>query len=132
MINFIKNLKFIFKPMYWLMNNPYSEGWDDLLNHLMIQYKDDYVLGHVNDGKIYTIKFGDFVVWVQNYPYAFGTLYEAPKVYTEKVPGYRGVRPSRLTILKLHKMINDSMEKNIKANSVDVGFKSIISELLNK
>jgi hypothetical protein len=115
------------------MNESYSKGWDKLLNHLMTEHKDDYVFGNVNplDGKIHTINFGDFVVWIENYPYAFGTPYEVPGDYVKKVPQYRNVRPSRLTIQRLHTMINNSKIEAMRAVSVDVGFKLALSELLD-
>lgn len=133
MLNFIKNLQFIFRPNYWIMNESYSKGWDELLNHLMTEHKDDYVLGDVNplDGKIHTVSFGDFVVWVENYPYAFGTPYIVPADYAKKVTRYRNVRPSRLTIQRLHTMINDNKIEAMRTGSVDSGFKLVLSELLD-
>ena len=96
---FFLNLQFIFKPIYWMPLNPYSDHWDKVLNNLIDSDKGE--LGDVNsiDGQIYTIKFGDVEVWIQNYPYSYGHIHSSGG---ETLPKHR---PSRLTIKKLEKMV---------------------------
>ena len=94
----IKNLKFIFKPTYWLMNDPYNEEVDEIVNKLLDKYK----MTIVND---YTVKLGEATIWVANRPYASGILYGT---YLENY------RPSRLTIERLFKEF-DKIKKSEKS-----------------
>lgn len=91
-----KDLRFIFKPSYWIMNHQYSERWDCRLNELM--EKHDFVLDRPNpiSGVILTAFLGDVEVWVANHPYASFRQYD--------LFGRHG-RPSRDTIEKAHKKL---------------------------
>ena len=95
MIDFFKNLQFIFRPDYWVMTESFNREWDEKLNLLMDKFPP--VFGPINDlnGKIHTVSFGGVEVWVENYPYGYGTPHSL-----------KGMRPSRVTILRLHKLIN--------------------------
>jgi hypothetical protein len=100
-IEFIKNLQFLFRPDYWLMQYEYSKEWDTLVNYF-IENKEP-IFDKVNsiDGKIYNVSFMDVTIWIQNYPYAYGT----PSPTDSRYKGNKRYRPSRLTVMKLHKFI---------------------------
>jgi len=86
----IINIRILLTPLYWLLNYPYDKKWDKELNELLKKHKIE-----IYDG--FTIKLGDKSIWVRNYPYAYGILYDN---------GLKTNRPSRLTIFKLNKMVN--------------------------
>lgn len=132
MVKFIKNLQFIFNPTYWMLNNRYSKEWDDLLNYLMDNFEP--VLGKPNifSGEIYTVKFDTFSVWISNYPYAYATPYEVPFELKDKYYGNLDVRPSKLTILRLHRLINELARKEVKNNSIETGFIKVLEGYLEE
>lgn len=80
-------------PRWWMMLNPYSKEWDYTLNKLMDKY--DCTYEGINEGRDepFEVTLGDTHIWICNYPYSFG-----------HVDGY-GVRPGRLTILRLKRKI---------------------------
>jgi hypothetical protein len=97
--SFLLNLKFIFKPSYWVMNNRYSKEWDTKINELL----DKYPMEHshpFNDNYVdkAQIKLGNYKIWACNHPYASFTL---------KVGG-EDVRPSRKTIERAGKIYQRS------------------------
>lgn len=85
----LRNLQFLFKPRYWLMNNPYSQEVDKIVNELL----DKYELTDLCSQEC-TAKLGEATIWVGNRPHASGSLYG-----TE----LKNFRPSRLTIQRLLK-----------------------------
>ena len=96
--NFILSLKFIFKPSYWLMNNPYNREYDLLLSRMLESY--DFT-----DFDGYTAKLGPYLIWTANHPYASMTLYSLLSYNVDNV------RASRLTIEKAHnKLIQDKIK----------------------
>lgn len=87
MIKFIKNLQFLFKPKFWILNNKYSEEWDVELNQSMLNNDFEKI------DEYYT-KLGDGEnIWIKNHPY--GSFIKGDPVL--------GERPSRLTLLKAQK-----------------------------
>lgn len=87
MKKFIKNLQFIFRPSFWLMNEQFCPIHDRKLNHLMDNHKFDKYYA-------FTAYLGDTEIWITNYPYAVG------------IRDYKQAsRPSRLTILKMRKKL---------------------------
>lgn len=86
-MEYLKNLQFIFMPQYWLMNNPYNKAVDEVINDLL----DKYEFSNLSDSG-YTAKLGNATIWVENIPYAFGTLYDTK---------FSHLRPSRLTIKRM-------------------------------
>lgn len=87
MKDFFKSLQFIFRPKFWLMNDPYDKDWDNEFNRLL----DEYTFSNIGD---HTSKLGDTEIWVANYP-----LHQFRKCYIMK-------RPSRLTILRAKKQFD--------------------------
>jgi len=87
-----------------MMNDPFNQEWDDKLNQLMDKFEPQYGKPNGIDGTIHTVSFDGNVVWIQNYPYAYATPYsvvgESPKI-----------RPSRLTILRLHNLVTPTQKK---------------------
>jgi hypothetical protein len=96
----LKNLQFLFKPEYWIMNYRYNKDFDELINRLL----DTYELTETHRFG-YTCKLGDTEIWIGNMPYAFVTLYNT------ELPNYR---PSRLTIQRLLKRYEKLKEQNLK------------------
>ncbi len=141
MISFIKSLQFLFKPNYWLMNNPYSKHWDELLNHLMDDFEPVLSEPNALDGYIYTVNFDNVSVWIENYPYGYATAYDLPtemksKISFEGRKGYIGrygdVRPSRLTILRLRNLVNGIKIKAEVEASVDQAYQKVLEGYLNE
>lgn len=60
-------------PYYWLQNYPTDWKWDKILNELLDEHG-------VKGLDIYTAKVGHLIVWVSNYPHAYGSLYSPNKV----------------------------------------------------
>jgi hypothetical protein len=96
----LRNLQFLFKPSYWLMNYDYNEEVDKIVNQLL----DKYELTDLCINKC-TCKLGKVTIWIENRPYASGRLYGT------KLDKFR---PSRLTIKRLLKKFyefRDSLNK---------------------
>lgn len=93
--NFIKSLKFIFMPHYWLMNYPYNAGWDKYLNRLL----DDHEFENIGS---LTCRLGDVEIWCGNHPYASFSPYMTNMRETASF------RPSRLTIQRAMKKLKKS------------------------
>ena len=85
----LRNLQFLFKPQYWLMNYEYNKEVDKIINDLLDKYE---LTGPCEYGCICML--GNAKIWVKNIPYAFGRLYGT------ELENYR---PSRLTIQRLLK-----------------------------
>jgi len=84
----------IFLPNMWIMNFPYSESWDKALNRLLDEYP--FVL----TSPPHEATLGDVTVWTENYPYAsFHPVIKGRE---------QDVRPSRLTILKARRHLEDA------------------------
>jgi len=113
----LRNLQFIFKPQYWLMNYPYNVEVDKIVNELL----DNHELTNWHpemDAKEFilllsiprfsqkcTAKLGKVTIWVENRPYA------SARLYGTQLENYR---PSRLTIKRLLKKfyeLRDSVSK---------------------
>lgn len=94
MKTFFKNLQFIFRPSFWIMNESYSELHDKTLNALMDKYP-------FTDIGYYTAYLGNVEVWIANYPYSVGIRGQ-----------HNRSRPSRLTILLMNrKLIKDQLKE---------------------
>lgn len=104
MKNFIKNLQFIFKPSYWLMNYPYSPIHDAELNALMDRYEFEKMEIPALESYLYgdKVKIGGQIVRHANFPYAVGLF----KYHQDS-------RPSRLTIQRMGKKIAEDLAKNL-------------------
>ena len=95
MSKFLLTLYFIINPRWWIMNDSYSPIWDKKINDLLDKYKFEPD-GHKN----ITAKLGDLTIWLGNYPYAYGTLYNINNIsYTFTISS--GPRPSRYTIWRM-------------------------------
>ena len=89
----LKRLKYwmwIFKPSYWLMNDPYNPFWDRQLNYLLDKH--EFVIVDQFNALL-----GNNLIWIANRPYAAmtpsGTV-DSPLI------GHKKMRPSRATILR--------------------------------
>ena len=104
MKNFILNLQFIFKPMYWFMHNPYSLEVDLLINKLL----DNYKFTEIGE---YTAILGKTEIWIANKPYG------AINVYSDSV--LENYRPSRLTIKRALRLLKIAEQKEaINKNNI--------------
>jgi hypothetical protein len=100
-------LKYIFNPIWWSMNNRYSKRWDIELNRLIDQ--DNGVIYYISDNiTFFDIQFGDIKVWVNNYPYAYGTP------IAKGIPS--NIRPSRETIERLKEYVESIEKKELLLN----------------
>jgi hypothetical protein len=100
-INFITGLKFLFKPSYWLMNDPYSKEIDRVVSELLDKNELtdlDYMECIASLGKIQ--------IWVGNRPYACGQLWN-PIIFN--------CRPSRFTIERLLKRFYELRKETRKS-----------------
>ena len=103
----LKNLKFIFKPKYWTMNNPYSAEWDKELNRLLDIETFEHVPLCLGSKLLstHTVKLGNYTLWISNFPYS------SFRPHTAKF------RASRLTIERAAKAYLKS--KNINFSIMD-------------
>ena len=109
-INFIKNLQFIFRPKYWIMNDSYDAAWDKKFQDLAENHDfiPDCDLRNEFGNRTYTAMLGEYKIWVSNYPYAFFSYCgKANESYFTPV-----VRPSRRTIAKYYKKLVSDLEKH--------------------
>jgi hypothetical protein len=105
------------------MNEPFSKEWDDKLNELMDKYEPVLDKPNSLDGEIYTVTFAEHCVWVANYPYAYGKPYDFRMA--------NSVRPSRLTILRLHNLVTPLKKEFYKENSSLRKYMDKVNETLN-
>jgi hypothetical protein len=97
----LRNLQFIFKPQYWLMNYPYNVEVDKIVNELL----DNHELTDLSSSQC-TAKLGKATIWVENRPYA------SARLCGTQLEDYR---PSRLTVKRLLKKfyeLRDSVAKD--------------------
>lgn len=108
-ISWFLSLQFIFRPAWWLMNEPYSKEVDKIILELLEKYDFKNLC---STGC--TAYLGDAEIWIANKPY--GSI----RLYGTDLEKYR---PSRLTILKALKKLKkfEQKEKNNDFN------KSVIS-----
>lgn len=104
----LENIKdflfFITHPNYWCMADglSYSEKYDKMFNTLLKTHE-------FTDYSHYTIKLGNTMFWVTNTPYS--CFYTVTKDKYEINPVYGTLRPSRRTIHKAIKKLNNYLEK---------------------
>lgn len=96
----MKYLKYRLKcliPSFWIMNHRYNKVVDLFINHLIDNYE-------IVSNDCYTCTFNDeykTVLWLGNYPYAYGTLYS-----TKLLVASQG-RPSRMTVQRLSDKVDE-------------------------
>jgi hypothetical protein len=101
----LRNLQFLFKPQYWLMNHEYNKEVDKIINDLIdrheLKFKQIPYIPYTSE---LVCMLGDAEIWVGNIPYGFGTLYGT------ELCNYR---PSRLTIQRLLKIYYKLKKQNM-------------------
>ena len=101
----LRNLQFLFKPQYWLMNYEYNKEVDKIINDLIdrheLKFKQIPYIPYTSE---LVCMLGDAEIWVGNIPYGFGTLYGT------ELCNYR---PSRLTIQRLLKIYYKLKKQNM-------------------
>lgn len=109
-ITFIKNLQFIFRPKYWIMDNTYNAAWDKKFCELAEAHDFKPDCPGISFDKTYCAFLGDYRVWVSNYPFAFfSSCGEASDDLIHNLS--LNARPSRLTIAKYYKKLVKDLEK---------------------
>src|SRR5690625_4096875 len=91
----LKNIKYLFKPKFWVMSHPYSREWDIKLNELLDKENNVRVINEC------WADVGGMKVWICSYPYGFGT------------PKQLEVRPSRATIERLQEEVIRAVMKEV-------------------
>lgn len=84
----LKSLQFIFRPSFWISNDPVNWGWDARIRELIDNKAEAEQLGE------HRALIGDAHVWTSNYPYAYGY----------RADGRDGL-PSRLTRIELREYL---------------------------
>lgn len=93
-MNDIKKILFysslVFRANFWTIRDRYDKTIDAFINDIV----DRDIEGKFSSC---SVKYGDVEIWIENYPYSYGTVY-----YPTGMPG----RPSLYTIYKFKKFIN--------------------------
>lgn len=106
--NILLNIYFISSPKWWIMNHPFNKELDELLISKINNYE-------ITDLNGYTCKIGGIEVWIKNYPYAYGRIYNGLNGDLTHNQIVSSIRPSRSTIFKLKRKVDKYKEKR-KAN----------------
>lgn len=99
-ISWFLSLQFIFRPKWWLMNEPYSKEVDEIILQLLEKYEFKNICS-----TRCTAELGNAIIWIENRPYSCIRLYKTC---------LNDFRPSRLTILKALKKLKklEDQQKN--------------------
>lgn len=99
LITMLNNTWVLFKPRYWIMNDPVSKEWDSELNQLLDNHSFSFVSYRSDPDEIdtYNIMLGTNRLWIRNHPYA-------SFVHTSM-----GRRAKRSTILKAEHKIKKEL-----------------------
>ena len=84
-------------PRFWQQNEPTSWQWDKVLNELLDDHK--VIVTGRN-----TCEIGDYTIWISNYPYSFGYVYNREDVLQMSV-----VLPAPLTRVRLGNAVKFAM-----------------------
>lgn len=85
-------------PWFWSQECETCLMWDKRLNELLDKYEPE--LNHSG----HTVRLGNFDVWVENYPYSYGTL------HSDKYTHLKGL-PKVKTRIRLKKILDAQREK---------------------
>lgn len=91
---FLDFIRYLFRPQFWVSNYPVNDTWDRILNELIDHHSTVEIQGE------YTLSLDGVVVWISNYPYAFGYNYKRP-----------GQLPRRRTREKLMDLVIQTVSK---------------------
>lgn len=91
------------RPSFWNDSKPVCDVWDKILNDALD--KNDVIVKSECIAMV-----GDLKVWIANYPYSFGHLYDDMYSNIQYMP-----RPK--TRMRLYKIINDMTEKEKREKS---------------
>jgi hypothetical protein len=90
-----------FFSFLWLKAGDTNPTWDSLLNQLMD-------VGEVTDINEHTITFDNkYVVWIENHPYASGSLYKIKGEYHGTPTGSYSIHCSTKTKIRLEDYVNE-------------------------
>lgn len=102
-ITFIKNLQFIFRPEYWIMDDTYNAAWDKKFCELVETH--DFMPDQIYDpaefgNKTYCALLGEYRIWASNYPYAFFGYFGKSNSSANSVLNARPSSPHHCQILQ--------------------------------
>lgn len=112
MLNLKSNLKdffrYLFRPKFWDMMLPYSHNWDMQLRFLLDNAKECKIYFNPISNSYLTMTINDTEIWIGNYPYSYG--WNRSEHWSRETR----VRPSRRTIERLHKFIEEKKKEDLK------------------
>ena len=91
-------------PKYWLMNEPYNEDWDKVLNDLLDKH-------NFTEIDTYHATLGDARLWITNHPYA-SFVYMSDTVC---------VRPSKATLSKAYRKLMNQLGTSVDKYTIKKG-----------
>lgn len=111
----VDKIKLFFTFLFTTFQIEYSEKWDKEINELLKMCEPKLGKRNILDGGFYTLHVGPRTLWIQNYPYSFGK----PLTCVEKVIFWE-VRPSKKTILKIKKIVDELVKKERYKRKIDI------------
>ena len=102
----MKYLKYRLKcliPSFWIMNHRYNKTIDLFVDNLIDNHE-------IVSSDCYTCTFNDeykTVLWMGNYPYAYGTIYSSKLIVASQG------RPSRMTVQRLYDKVDEYIVEKI-------------------
>ena len=127
-INFFKNLQFIFQPNYWIVLGNYDKEFEESLLKQAEKHSFEPLncSSHYPDKLVYHVRLGNLYLWVGNYPHSFfkkERLKKTLKYGNEKMyffwkdDYFTQPRPSRLVIKKLYKKLVKDLKKHDRVHA---------------
>jgi hypothetical protein len=106
-------IKILLNPGYWIMLHVYLKELDELVNKLLDEkHVIEFDEPNCIDNQHYHAGMNGVWFWIQNYPYAYGSLdvpirrvLDGNRSYNNGLWFPRNARPSRVTIIRLHEAI---------------------------
>lgn len=98
----------IFDWGFWLRHGKVSHEWDRMLNWFLDR-QDQYP---IQKGSSYTLAIGELRIWADNYPYAYGSLWE---------PHIRRALPRRATAKRLRRL-QLQLDRDLEAEALREAF----------
>lgn len=111
----VDKIKLFFTFLFCTFQNKYSEEWDKEINELLKTCEPKLGRRNSLDGKYYDLHLGPRTIWIQNYPYSFAK----PYTNVEKVIFWE-VRPSKKTILKTKKIVDELVKKERYKRKINI------------
>jgi len=126
-------LHIIFNPRFMIMNEPYDKKLNEAIKLEMkkgTKFEPSFLC--VDKNRPSVVKFGDLLLWTENYPYAvFSSVYYTYERESRNLHVNKN-RPSRLTIYRLYKkFLVDSFSMAKDAREVSSSHEKFREYVLN-